>query len=1002
MNKIYTTVWCDSRQQWVVTSELASGSGRPKLAPKKSALALLLGAMLLPAAPVKAVDHVDVTLDEGSEQTIGSGDTATNTTINSGAQQRVNYVGWATSTNINDGWQLVFEGGTATDTTINNGGRQDVVGGSASETTINSGVQSVNGGTATNTTINSGGKQYVTSGGLATDTIINSGGWQTVSGGGIASGTVINSSGGQFVTGGGTATDTTIINKGRQTVAEGGIASGTVMNSSGEQFVSGGGTATDTTINEGLQIVFEGGTATDTTINSGGLQSVEGGTATDTTINNGGRQYVDRGSASETTINSGGQQHISTGGTATDTIIGGLQYVEGTAASNTISNGGYQYVTSGGLATDTTISYGGGQNITSGGGTATRTTINFGGQQDISNTGLASATMISGGIQNINNGGVALDTIIDDGGGQHVGNGGKVMDTEIRSGAQVVSGGGSATETLINGGVQHVRSGGSTTSTTIKGGSQYVSGGGITIDTTIEGGQSWLETGALADGKTWVNAGGELQMEAGSLARDVLITGGTLSVSDLTDATTGHTPAQVDKLTMSGGNVSFLHDSKGDYAALNISELSGTGNFLFNTSLAERNANFVTIEQGTGNFGIAVTDSGKEITDHDDLTVNLIHDQGGDIDFEMVTVSGQSTRAIDGGTYMYTLHSGQNKDGLNGGNVWYLGQMTDEPGGGGENPGGGGENPGGGKPITTPATDAILSMSNSGLNVIHTELDGLRTYRAGLDKTGPESNVWGHYLGSKNNIDTSNGAAYQLNQNGMEIGADIRTDFARGSLITGALMSYSDNKVKHARGGKSSIDSYGLGLYGTWFDASGFYADGVIKGNRLNNKLSAVMTNGGKTSGDWKQYALSTAVEGGYQFDIRDDVSLTPYARLAFVQMTSESVKLSNGMKGGIDKPRSVTGEVGAKLAGKFSAGSTEFKPYLSAAVVQELADSNEVTINGRNRFDNNVKETSGKYGLGASVNVGKDVTLYGEANYRQGSHTETPVQGVAGIRFGF
>jgi hypothetical protein len=71
-------------------------------------------------------------------------------------------------------------------------------------------------------------------------------------------------------------------------------------------------------------------------------------------------------------------------------------------------------------------------------------------------------------------------------------------------------------------------------------------------------------------------------------------------------------------------------------------------------------------------------------------------------------------------------------------------------------------------------------------------------------------------------------------------------------------------------------------------------------------------------------------------------------------------------------------------------------------AVVQELADSNEVTINGRNRFDNNVKETSGKYGLGASVNVGKDVTLYGEANYRQGSHTETPVQGVAGIRFGF
>ena len=293
-------------------------------------------------------------------------------------------------------------------------------------------------------------------------------------------------------------------------------------------------------------------------------------------------------------------------------------------------------------------------------------------------------------------------------------------------------------------------------------------------------------------------------------------------------------------------------------------------------------------------------------------------------------------------------------------------------------------------------------MSNAGLNIIHAELDGLRAYRASLDKTGPESNVWGHYLGSKNHTDTSNGAAYTLNQNGLEIGADIRTDFGRGSLVTGAFMSWSDNQVKHARGGKSKIDSYGLGLYATWFDASGFYADGVVKGNRLNNKLRAVMTNGGMTGGDWTQYALSTAVEGGYQFSIRDDLSLTPYARMAFVQMTREDVKLSNGMKGNTGSPRSVTGEAGAKLSGKFSLGATEFRPYLSAAMVQEFTDSNEVTINERHRFDNNVKGTSGKYGLGASVDVGKDVTLYGEANYRQGSHVEAPVQGVLGIRVGF
>ncbi|EGS2006241.1 autotransporter outer membrane beta-barrel domain-containing protein, partial [Enterobacter cloacae] len=747
---------------------------------------------------------------------------------------------------------------------------------------------------------------------------------------------------------GGLVTSTIINGDGYQYVSNGGTATSTIINSGGVQYVSSGGSATDVTMNGGSQIIWEGGTVTSVGINSGSLQTLGSG-----------------GAAIFTTINSNG-----------------LQRVFGTTTSTTINNGGSQYVHAGGLATYTTIKSGGEQEV----------------------TGEANQTIIS------------------------------------------------------SGGAQYVSAGGKATSTTIKSDGQQKVFGTIT-DTTIDGGQSWLWAGAVADGETRVNVGGELLMNAGSLATDVNIQGGTLSVNDLSDAISGPDTAQVGKLTMVGGNVNFLRNSDGEFAKLTITELSGTGNFLLNTSLADREGNFVTIEQGTGQFGIAVADSGKEISDHTDLTLNLIHEKGGDIDFEMVTASGRSTRFVDGGTYMYTLYSQQDKDGLTGGNVWYLGAMGsggenpggenpggenpggenpggenpggenpggenpggENPGGenpGGENPGGenpGGENPGGGdngnaggngnggkKPMTTPATDAILAMSNAGLNVIHGELDGLHTYRASLDKTGPESNVWGHYLGGKTNIDTSNGAAYTLNQNGMEIGADTRTDFDRGSLITGAFMSYSDNKVKHARGGTSKIDSYGLGLYATWYDASGFYADGVVKGNRLNNKLRAVMTNGGRTGGDWKQYALSTAVEGGYQFDLKDDVSITPYGRLAFVQMTSEDVKLSNGMKGNTGTPRSVTGEAGAKIAGKFNIGSTEFKPYLSAAVVQEFANSNEVTINERNRFDNNVKGTSGKYGLGASVNVGKDVTLYGEANYRQGSQIETPIQGVAGVRIGF
>ncbi|MDE5206572.1 autotransporter outer membrane beta-barrel domain-containing protein [Citrobacter amalonaticus] len=76
--------------------------------------------------------------------------------------------------------------------------------------------------------------------------------------------------------------------------------------------------------------------------------------------------------------------------------------------------------------------------------------------------------------------------------------------------------------------------------------------------------------------------------------------------------------------------------------------------------------------------------------------------------------------------------------------------------------------------------------------------------------------------------------------------------------------------------------------------------------------------------------------------------------------------------------------------------------PYLRAGVEQEFAQSNETTINKRYRFDNNLNGTSGKYAAGLSVLLAQDTTLYGEMNYRQGSHIEDPVQGTLGLRIGF
>lgn len=598
-------------------------------------------------------------------------------------------------------------------------------------------------------------------------------------------------------------------------------------------------------------------------------------------------------------------------------------------------------------------------------GNAVNVEINSGSQR-IEATGTVTNSTLYGGVQ----------TII-----------GTAKDTTMRGGVQFV--GGEAINTTIESGDQWI-DGGVATDTTINGGMQYVLKGGKTTNTTINNGQSLLFAGALADGKTEINAAGEMIMEAGSRVTDMVINGGTLLVTDLSGETTSYAPAQIDKLAMNGGNISFLRDSDGDFYALNISELSGTGNFLFNSSLAERNSNFVTIEQGTGKFGVAVTDSGKEIADHTGLTVNLIHDQGADIDFSMVTAKGRSTGAVDGGTYMYTLHSAQDKDGLTGGNVWYLAGVEK------------------GTDInelqTTPATDAVLSLATAGLNVMRGELDSLRAYRNNqtTERKHGEGNVWGQYLGKKSLVDTSNGAAYKLHQDGFELGGDIATDFDRGQLVTGGFVTLSDNKVNHARGGKSRVDSYGLGAYATWYDNRGFYVDGALKANRLESNLNARMTNGGSTSGNWHQYGISSAVEAGFTFKPSDAVSIEPFVRTTGTHINDANVTLSNGMKAQTGKARSLTAEAGTRVGTQFSVGKTQFAPYMHLGVEQEFAKSNQTTINGVNRFDNNLNGTAGKYGLGMSAQLADNVALYGEMNYRQGSYIEEPMQGTAGIRIGF
>ncbi|HFV5920429.1 TPA: autotransporter outer membrane beta-barrel domain-containing protein [Escherichia coli] len=336
MNKVYNTVWNESTEMWVVTSELTRKGGRRPRQIRRTALAGLIAGLLLPSAPALATDYKNQTLEIGgtsSSMSLSAGDTATNTTINSG------------------GFQHVFSGGSATSTTINGSGLQDVY----------------SDGSATSTTINRGGLQYVFSGGSATGTTINSGGQQRVSSGGSATGTTINSGGQQRVSSGGSATSTTINGSGFQDVSSGGSATSTTINSGGYQNVHVNGNVTKTTITDGgILQVDVGGSASQVTQNSGGAIvantsavlsgtngkgtfSIAGGSAVNMLLENGGLLTVLGGhDASDTTVGSDGTLSVQSGGVlrGTTTLTD-----KGTLVGDVVTNEGNLYFLNNSAAT---------------------------------------------------------------------------------------------------------------------------------------------------------------------------------------------------------------------------------------------------------------------------------------------------------------------------------------------------------------------------------------------------------------------------------------------------------------------------------------------------------------------------------------------------------------------------------------------------------------------------------------------------------------------------
>ncbi|WP_296246581.1 autotransporter outer membrane beta-barrel domain-containing protein [Pseudomonas sp. UBA4194] len=469
---------------------------------------------------------------------------------------------------------------------------------------------------------------------------------------------------------------------------------------------------------------------------------------------------------------------------------------------------------------------------------------------------------------------------------------------------------------------------------------------------------------------------GDIQIDAGSataitLQDNATLTGNMTGVSTLAVDSSAlwrmTQNASVGAVSMNGGRID-LGGTSGAFRELTLDSLAGSGTFGLGTDLAAGQGDLLVVKGDvSGDHLLALQNTGTDVAEgQDPLTV--VQTGGGTGKFGVL--GGQ----VDLGTFVYDLKQV--------GNDWQLVQRPGE--------------------VVTPGTRSVLGLFSAAPSVWYGELTSLRSRMGELRMGKTQGGLWTRAYGNKLNLSAGAGVAYQQQQSGFSLGADLPVAVADGTALVGAMVGYSRSNLDLQAGTSGEVDSYYLGLYGTWLSDSGYYVDALAKLNRFQNSSDVRMSDGTKSTGDYANHGIGASVEAGKRIAVSKTVAVTPFTQLSVLKVQGEGYSLDNGMKASSNHADSLLAKAGAKVSHtvKLDSGGT-LDYYAKAALAHEFANSNNVKVNG-NRFTNDLSGTRGEFGIGLAAQVTDRLQLHTEFDYAKGRNMEQPWGINAGLRYSF
>ena len=684
-----------------------------------------------------------------------------------------------------------------------------------------------------------------------------------------------------------------------------------------------------------------------TTLNNGYVYAGDEQNVSGTTNNArvyGVQNILSGGIANDSLIYSSGVQNVDSGGTSTGTRVGlrGSLNVGGTAVSSVLSRGSTMTILTGGTAEQTQV--GGGDMVVNSGGSAVSTNLQSG-YMDVSGTD-TDTYIGSSGTQNILSGGRSVGAVVD--GSQNIEAGGQAQNAVIKEyGWQDILAGGQASGTLIEGGTQYVF--GTVSTSQMTSGSQAVWDGGVLSGATVAGGDLYVHDGGVAEnltvsgGNATINPGGRLT--------------GTTQVNHAAINLDGD--ISVENMTLNDGSVNLV--SQNDFQNINIDRLDGSGVFYLKSDAARTLSDKISVNDGSGNFGLALADFSSEAEFPETLTV--VDGAGADDTFYLVG------GGADVGAYRYDL--------VYSGNDWVL-QKTPRL-----------------SDTSIIAKNTFMSLRS----IFYSYLQNTEERLTELQET-EKGGLWTKGWGRRFKFDFDDGTHSKMDIWGGQIGYDrqLKQNFAR-RWLAGVFGGYASSRQKFDRRGNGSGETLSAGVYthadwnnGYFFNLTGAYY-------HHTQKVTSYLPFGWKVRGKYNLNGWSAAAETGRRFRFSERWFAEPYLQLAFLDFDNVRYRTNFNTEVDASNEASWLGRAGLK-AGRFLK-SYPAEIYGQINVVREFSGSNRVRV-ADYTFVENLRDTFYEAGLGIKTRISDNFSAYANVFTMFGDKVEMPWDVSIGLRWTF